>query len=911
MSQVELRPNPPLPRPESLCLPDAAVASSTQAMIRSSSFSPYPSFPGAPDPHGLDQFLLPPDVTSFLYACPAPAQQTSPQVQASSASGTSQSERKSRALSMSHRPSPLSRPPVLPGGDTSPGGLQRRRSNSLDSAISRSSLEARNDEVTPDVEPDKDLDKTSRSLGSRSLRRAFTFTRRSILGVPREAYQSITDLAPPENIALTASSSSIASDDTNPTTPMSSRSNSDYSEVSSASSSTSSSSEGVKTPNDVRAPIDVEIAGGKLAVALAAGIKQGRKVSWRGWLGGRRGSKIYASSTPGSSTPTDLSAESSPNSSTTNLVAILQLTLTPSPAIDTPSVPASVVMPTTEQTINRGFAIEQLRRMSFQKLAQLRPPSPHPLALALKRQYSNLPEEVALSMQSGQKIFPMSVNAHAATPSGLNPAQGGLITSLAIKFVLAKLDNGQCPTEDLPAKRSAEKTIVPRPRGVLDFIHRAPFEERNIVYFPDGVFSPISMARPGYGVWDLDFSPYMLALSTSDDPVGTSASWPKLPRASIGAPIDEFEAVMGSVKDEVSSPGSEETEEVLVSPATTVLPLVGEPKVTVDASEIGEEQVSLPSSFSKARKVVHTWEYSSDEESEGETEEDELPLKHIVHHRSESSLRNLHTMSSSPSSRSPLGVAKVAMARQTIAVESTVGLRKSLEEIKQRLAMDELAKARERRHANAKGEVERLAEADRRRSQSIQAPRSPQKRPSTPRDPSMSMTSRSPRPSAGPRSTSSPRPPNKDTPLPPRGSLAETRRRTRSSYDTLAPPRPETSRQRSAPESGLPTRRFHSFYELPITATAAQTQQPQLQQPPPHHSGFPYPTGAVPYTHPAMVAFPGMPHTPSMMFPNMNMAYHPGGGLNRPTYSLVTRQSGSSLVPPSSSRQPSYRTRIA
>ena len=53
------------------------------------------------------------------------------------------------------------------------------------------------------------------------------------------------------------------------------------------------------------------------------------------------------------------------------------------------------------------------------------------------------------------------------------------------------------------------------------------------------------MARPGYGVWDLDFSAYILALSQVDEP--GEGGWPIIPRASFGARIDELGAVMGGV----------------------------------------------------------------------------------------------------------------------------------------------------------------------------------------------------------------------------------------------------------------------------------------------------------------------------------------------------------------------------
>lgn len=855
MSEVTLRPAPSsFPRPTTLYLPD--LSDSTPSLVNTASYSPFPTIPGAKhDPHNLDRFLLSPNDPSWLYTLPPAADAMlplgGPMSSSSSDKGSAGSRglKKVRSFSMLHRPSPLSQPPVS-NDEAEEEARQRKRSNSVDSIPSP--IEA----PTPAMLLAPESMDLAKANGRKSIRQAFQFRRKSVLSMVDLASEAAT------STPLITPSVSSTSEEIDPTTPMSSRSNSNYSEVSSASSS--SSSEGVKTPSEAAmAQIEVEIAGGKLAVALAAaGDKRNRKNSWMGWLGGKRTTKISGS---GASTPiSDLSAESSPNSSTLAVNLVPQLTLTPSPDILVPRVSSIVASDPSERSLNRGVTIEQMRRVSLTKLNQLRSPSAHPLALALRRQYSNLPDEIALSIQSGQKVFPMSVNVRGKT-AGLNPMQGGLNTSLAVKVIMTKLERGEYPEMLLSARRSSDPMILPRPRGVLDFVNRSPYEERNIVLYPNGTFSPISMARPGYGVWDLDFSPYIVALSTIDS--APTAPWPTLPRASVGPSMDGLEELLSAVKDVQPSPTSED-EEVLVSPAPVMITLEEEP------DKVMKEVEEPVSSFRNIKAISESSEESSDEEEEAE-DDDDSPLASMFPKR---------TLSSITLAAPILPPARHERSRST---PNTKRVSIADDQTKKQQIMDEVARARDRRQANLTGETERRAEAERHRRPAPTA----YKRSST-----MDVAAR--------RSSSSLNPPTmQSTSQSPPAPSRDVRRRTQSSYDMQTASKPEPTRRPSAPE-GMPTKRFHSFYEAPIQPRPNVYPQQPVQMPMPM-----YPQQM--YAHPGMHAFPGMSPRSSMVFPPQGymQPMHPLGQMQpmmqmspQHTGMYLQMQSRSSLVVPSSSR---------
>lgn len=869
MSEVALRPPPSsFPRPTSLYLPD--LTATTQSLVRSSSYSPFPTIPGAShDPHNLDRFLLPPDDPSWLYTLPPAADAPIPLSTSfkSSEQGSlgHKGMKKVRSFSMLHRSSPLSQPPVSVA-EEGEELRQRKRSNSVDSIPSPVEGPSKIGMHAPETASD-----IAKSTGRSSIRQAFQFRRKSVLS----ANEALVD--PAASTPLSTPSSSFSSaEDVDPTTPMSTRSNSHSSEVSSASSS--SSSEGVQTPVEAAVPqIEVEIAGGKLAVALAAaGDKRNRKNSWRGWLGGRRALKATGS---GASTPPlQVSAERSPESSSLALNVVPQLTLTPSPdIIDTAEVVSIVASEPSGHSTNRGLTIEHLRRASILKMTQLRSPSPHPLALALRRQYSSLPDEIALSIQSGQKVFPKSVNI-LDKAAGLNPMQGGLITSLAVKTVMQKLERGQHPELSLNARRNSDPSFVRRPKGVLDFVDRPPFEERNIVFYPNGTCSPISMARPGFGIWDLDFSPYILALSKVDS--APSAPWPTLPRASVGPSLDGLEDVLAVVHNPEPSPESE-PEEILVSPAPVV--------VALEDIQVKQEVEEPVSSFRNVKTISESSDESSDEEQDEEDDDDDdSPLASVFPKRN---------LSSNALSAPPVPPIRHERSRST---PNTKRVSIVDDQVKRQQAMDEVARARERRQANLSGETDRRAEAERHQRQP--APTA-YKRSST-MDVSAQRSSSSLN-LTGMRRSSPPAPSH------------EARRRTHSSYEVDNGSRPDVPRRPSAPE-GMPAKRFHSFYEAPVVPRPhVYTQSQTAMQVP---MSMPIFSPQV-YGHPGMRAFQGMSAGPSMIFPHqaymqptmqMQMQMPIQMPQQNPAMYLQMqgRQSRSSLVVPSPTR-PGHSARVS
>ncbi|WWC63140.1 uncharacterized protein I303_105740 [Kwoniella dejecticola CBS 10117] len=743
------------PRPSSLYVPDIPRS---VPILDTTSFSPYPTFPGGRnrDPYGLNAYLLHPDDSLWHYVDPMPDPQaatgpTDP-IRSASLEGEERSAlprakliRKQRSLSLIKKPSPLSQPPVSSGEEDELEDksvtLQRRRSNSLPANsilavdLDEPVMSALNDEIV--ITP-----KTPKS-GKKSLRRVFTKARKSVFGAT-ELPSDVPPIPPlPESSALLAPGMSASSSvSTDPSTPMTSRSNSNFSTISSASST--SSSEGVKTPAE-GVSLDVAITGSKLANALQeAGEGKNKGKKWRGWLGGKKIGKTAApvdSDGSGSNTPlSDLSAETTPNSSTPDLLSsIPKVTLTPSPAIVTPPRGSTPILPPSEQLARQHtWASEQLRRVSMRKMGQLRAPSPHPLALSLRRQNSKLPDEVAFSIRSDQRVFPMSVNSHKGLEGDLAPAQGGLWLNLAIQGVMVKLDRGEQPVGILKTRKNSKKSIVPRPKGALDFINRPPYEERNMVFYPDNTFSPISMARPGYGVWDLDFSPYILGLSEIYEP--STLSWPVLPRTSTENPNlpTEFLDVMKALDDE-SETKSDASVEVLHTledsqhqddSAALKQLTANAPKPTLASA------ITTPASSPKKERPLSSFQPkgrhsnkgdtdssgSEEEESDEDEEEDDEPLAVVAKRRSQSfqsqprpapaATSTLDVRPTSTHIRSlsqPAPADKRASKRLSMSMEADMKYR----EVRAQEALNQVAKARELRAQNAAGHMERLADQER------------------------------------------------------------------------------------------------------------------------------------------------------------------------------------------------------
>ena len=952
---VRMQSIPARPRPTSLYLPD--LSSDTRPIVSSSSYSPFPMFPGARN-DGLDAFLLPPDVSSTWNGTATHSRSLGDLREVSEGTSKAEEGRKpSRPTSLVsrnsfnvlRRSSPLSQPPVSAENGEQVTVRARKRSNSLGSLDTKSPrLEMSIDFSASPVLPHKDhedemnsnsvadavLDDyrapptiqlttppmeqehisdfgptpstpvfptdslsrpsmtsissvssvTSKSGKPGAFRRAFnSFSRNSVLK-HKDLNTSTPSLSIPPNFQHSPASSSklAANESTAPSTPLSSRSNSNYSETSSASSSTSSAEE-IKTPNEALiVASEVAIAGGKLAVALQAEQQKIKnKGSWRVWLGGKRLSKLSSTSSSGTSTPTTGSVTPSPNPSTTDLVdTIPKAALTPSPAI----FKSKISDPRTSYA--DALSADRLRQISGLKLAQIRSPSPHPLALTLKRQYSNIPNEVATSIPSGQKVFPLSVNSYDPTSSSsLNPAQGGLYVTVLIRKALDSLEAGHIPPSFSPRGPSYSRSIVRRPRGMLDFISRPPFEERNIVHYPDDI-SPVSMARPGYGVWDLDFSQYILALSQVDE--NESEAWPIFPRTSISSGLDDlatmverYEYGYEEIDLDADISGSstsaampaEDREEILQPHSFT---LRSQPDA--DGNKLDEKQVpTRPASIPHSAKP--TWDSSS--EDDNDSSDEDVPLKQIRQRRSFPTVRptselviprqedsRIRARSQPPSGISATGVPPVPPIPEFRARGSDVrrlspnpqageGVRQRLKSHSagpklgretgmeaQRRMLQEVVKARERQIASVKGQGEHRAEMDRLRVS--KPPSAPPSRHSVYHSKAQSLDELGVRPSLDTlthsQSTSSVRRLPQITPPAPfqntRPSPRAKDRRSKSYYDSVS------SRNDSPPRGG-------GRYAQP-TAQAILPAYPVLPNHPGHlgHPGHPdFPAHQMSYPH--------------------------------------------------------------
>ena len=458
--------------------------------------------------------------------------------------------------------SPLSQPPIntdttLDGATGT--GLTRRRSKSM------SSTQA----LIPSADSTAAASTSASNTGTFSRKRRGLFSRRKSISSASDL-SSLSSL--PADSALLASGSSTPSGSFTDVSKLPSlmpgsmagqgqcQGRKSFNADSGSTCSTASSSEGPRTPGDspMLRPAD---AGASKAKAGAAIEREGKEAAAggkekRGFMSlfGRRSSSMLAVSTLASGV-----SSISPNSSTADLTAkaAAASASTPSSSVDinrTSSPPASYgigaapvsrITPTPEQRTLAATS-DFMRRTTFRKLSQLRRPSPHPLAAHLRRQYSHLPNEVIASLEASQTVYPRSVNWYvpsgtigtegpgsgSGTGPGLAPAQGGLWTTLAVKIVLDKLDDGHLPDGAFTRKAvltgaeaaaaaaatnlasSATGTAGERSRrSMADFVTRLPFEERHVVFYPDGAWSPVSMARRGFAVWDLDYSGYVLAMA--------------------------------------------------------------------------------------------------------------------------------------------------------------------------------------------------------------------------------------------------------------------------------------------------------------------------------------------------------------------------------------------------------------
>ncbi|KAE8542686.1 hypothetical protein D1P53_001468 [Cryptococcus gattii VGV] len=480
---------PTITRPSSLYVSDAPR---TVPLLDTSSYSPFPTFPGSlktSDPYGLNTFLLHPGDVLWNYVDPIP----DPHASASSgeeddsdapAKSRPQTVRRQKSLGLL-RPSPLSQPPTAAEEKGEPEKSSgRKRSFSMGGETRLSPTEQK--EVIDSFRTaalatpirEKSRLKKAFALGKKSGHKSET-----IRPVPTPPIPAVPTLPFTEDDPTAV-----------PVTPLSTSSSSN-STISSASST--SSSDDVKTPAEGQNN-EIMIEGKVLAKALEAKSKKKGRGMWA-WFGG----KIIKND--GSQPSPKSSVKGTPSSSTVDLPTV------PQSSPPQPKPQAAINHSPNRYPVEHTYLTNQLRASSLRKIAQLKAPSPHPFALALARQHRKLPDEVALSIQSGRRVFPKSVNSFTGL-GDLSPAQGGLRVGLAVRDVMIKLDRGEQPQGTIMPRRNSRKNLVPRPKGVLDFINRPPFEQRNFVYSPDGMYSPISMARPGYGVWELGFSAYIQGL---------------------------------------------------------------------------------------------------------------------------------------------------------------------------------------------------------------------------------------------------------------------------------------------------------------------------------------------------------------------------------------------------------------
>ncbi|WVQ74762.1 hypothetical protein IAR50_004368 [Cryptococcus sp. DSM 104548] len=664
-----------LPRPTSLYVSNDPRSIS---LLDTSSYSPFPTFPGSQktaDPYNLNNYLLHPADKLWEYVDPIP----DPHAHGySSVSGSdSESEevgqkravRKQKSLGVM-KSSPLSQPPMAALEVAEPvsekAGLVRKRSMSL-GGNEKLSSKAKEELVesfreTPQVKVEKPKKK--------GIKRAFTLGKKD-----RKAEPMATPPMPPVP-------SLSFPDDLPPPIPLTTRSPSSNSTLSSASST--SSSEGIKTPAEGQV-IGALIEGEQLANALEKGKKKGR--IW-GWFGGKKKGELASASS---------SAKTTPNSSTADLLSVPS---SPPRANSQSSSPGQ--FPSEQFPVEHTYLTNQLRSSSMRKITQLKAPSPHPFALALIRGNRKLPDEVAMSIQNGKRVFPKSVNSW--TGSGeLSPAQGGLRLGLAVRDVMIKLDRGEQPQGTIMARRPSKKSLVPRLRGVSDFINRPPFEQRNLVFLPYGICTHVSMARPGYGVWELDFSRYILGLSEVDEGSSISGSPRVSQMPSVGAgerETKQVKAMEEEVNRRVKMEGVEAALKALTaiegksSPPLTSNPLL-EPKARLP-STLESPKATRP--FSIRPSAARTNAQSSEEH------DDDVPLNR---RRSRLSLSKSQPLAADvrPHTQSqPHHHASTSRFSQVPSLPASSNLDEALREVQA---------ARERREGNMKGENERRAEMER------------------------------------------------------------------------------------------------------------------------------------------------------------------------------------------------------
>ncbi|KAL1408735.1 hypothetical protein Q8F55_005548 [Vanrija albida] len=610
-------------------------------------YSPFPTFPGSnhsSDPFGLNAFLLNPhdDMWNYLQPMPIPHDVLD------------EADRPKEVVPTAD-PLPLDTTPPRPA--RSAARNIRRRSSPLAS--------------NPPVSPDEEAKETKQVKDEVEAEPHPAPRARKAAPVP-PAKSTLRTMIGRKSMTASLASSTDSLALTDDETPLSTRTHSMCSALSTSSSD--SSCDGVQTPRD-GSPLDINAANARLdalnqltdkaASASASEASTAPKSGWRDWLGSKRVSFLGLRGDPGTT------LLESPRASVLDL---------------TPEIPEPQAAIAADS--EAGRSVVALRRLSLTKLGSLRMPSPHPLALLLTRQHANLPDEVAFSIPATKRVFPMSVNVVQGFNSELSPAQGGLRLALGVRGVIAKIDQGEAPKELLRPRKAQRHSTILRPRGVRDFVSRRPFEERSVVFDSDGVCSHVTMARPGYAIWELDYSEYILALSEAED---CPITWP-IPRSSTG------NSSLGKPILKVTNPDPPRA----AAAAAVAAPVRPKSAVRSPARSPAQSPPTSPpkSSFRTARPKLSTWDDSSDEELDTEDETAVAPKKIV---------------SMAAPARPPVQRTQTAPAR---------AMRES-RLIDPSSALDEITRARERRELSRTGEIERQAEGAEKRRQSQLVPQRP------------------------------------------------------------------------------------------------------------------------------------------------------------------------------------------
>lgn len=765
-------------------------------------YSPFPSFGQTRDPFGLDTFLLHPADVPWEYLRSSPSPGDALLVQGDKPKKADGLNR----MSMLRRPSPLASNPPLSAGIEEAAEEDERDDDA----------EHTSGNSTPESSPPRRPSSTL--VGGKALRALISGNRKNPLLTP-ESDSPDTMPSTPEEETMPSDAALHPPPDRR-------------SMYSLSGSSSEDSCDGLLTPHAESSPTDVTA---RLTAALQEDQqrqedqqqRKSNRTSWRDWLGGRRTS--FLGIRGGDSGTTLLE---SPRASVVDLIPEEDVTV---PAIADSDLARSAV---------------QLRRLSLIKLGSLRMPSPHPLAPVLARQSANLPNEVAFAIPTSRRVYPKSVNS--VRKSEPLPAQAGLRIALGLRNIIQRIDAGERPTELLSvARKTNSRQSMRRARGMRDFVDRRPFEERNVVYYPNDWVEEVSMARSGYGVWDLDFSPYILAMAeTEEKPPRNYAMRPRpssqpsdaLPPAPV-AKVTKVESARQSLKPVFKSPAPALAPSPAPAPAQAVAQAVA-----LAPKPVPQSRASMPPSLSsfRARPKPSTWDDSSDEEG-----------------HSDSAIVRAQAPVRPPTTRNQTAPAASAPAqRQSRLIDPNA-------------ALEHVTASRDRRHEQNMNHVQRKAVTDQRRvstmmleekeknrrgsyAKSLHEMRRPQ--PSN-RLSSMTLSADAQAASLNKRASSQ----TLSAMATSQSRTSITTTSTKPTHDTLSKSRPAASLPSSPRLQSSDRRRVVSQYEPPVMNSRMSMMNLNMYG----HPVVPMPavpTVAAPYVTPMMTGMSMMHPRASMMF---------------------------------------------